>query len=77
MFSGIVEAVGRIGAIEPATDGARIRVDVAPGFGLDDVRIGDSIAVSGCCLTVVENGGLSRRPARPPRPPAATRCAAR
>lgn len=52
MFSGIVTAVGRISSSKPHGDGARLRID-APGFGMDDVAIGDSIAVQGVCLTVV------------------------
>jgi len=56
MFTGIVEAVGRIAALEPASDGARLRV-AATGLDLGDVRVGDSVAVSGCCLTVVAIAG--------------------
>lgn len=52
MFSGIVAAVGRISSSKTHGDGVRLRVD-APGFGMDDVAIGDSIAVQGVCLTVV------------------------
>jgi riboflavin synthase len=52
MFSGIVAAVGRISSSKPHGDGVRLRID-APGFGMDDVAIGDSIAVQGVCLTVV------------------------
>ena len=52
MFSGIVTAVGRIASSKPNGDGVRLRID-APGFGMDDVAIGDSIAVQGVCLTVV------------------------
>jgi riboflavin synthase len=52
MFSGIVAAVGRISSSKTHGDGVRMRVD-APGFGMDDVAIGDSIAVQGVCLTVV------------------------
>jgi riboflavin synthase len=55
MFSGIVEATGRIVEVRPAQDGARIRVH-APALDLGDVRLGDSVAVSGCCLTVVASG---------------------
>jgi len=54
MFTGIVGATGRIVAHEPAGDGARLRVD-ASGIDCTDVAIGDSVAVAGCCLTVVEN----------------------
>jgi riboflavin synthase len=60
MFTGIVEAVGRIATAVPRADG--LRLIVHPGaLGLDDVRVGDSIAVAGCCLTLVEkdSGGLS------------------
>jgi riboflavin synthase len=52
MFTGIVEAVGRVAALEPASDGVRLRV-AATGLDPGDVRVGDSVAVSGCCLTVV------------------------
>jgi riboflavin synthase len=52
MFSGIVAAVGRIASSKPKGDGVRLRID-APGFGMDDVAIGDSIAVQGVCLTAV------------------------
>ncbi|MGE0558732.1 MAG: riboflavin synthase [Burkholderiales bacterium] len=52
MFTGIVAAVGRIEQITPAPGGVRLRI-VAAGLGMDDVALGDSIAVSGVCLTVV------------------------
>ncbi len=52
MFSGIVAAVGRISGAQPAAGGFRLRVE-AGGLDLDDVAIGDSIAVNGVCLTVV------------------------
>jgi riboflavin synthase len=52
MFSGIVAAVGRIASAAPQGDGLRLRIE-APGFGLDDVAIGDSIAIQGVCHTVV------------------------
>ena len=52
MFTGIVTAVGRIESARAAGDGVRLRVD-AQGLGMDDVAIGDSIAVQGVCLTVV------------------------
>jgi len=50
MFTGIVEEVGRVAAL----DG--LRIDVACGF--DDLAIGDSVAVNGVCLTVVELSAL-------------------
>ena len=52
MFTGIVTAVGRIASARPHGDGLRLRID-APGFGLDDVALGDSIALQGVCHTVV------------------------
>jgi riboflavin synthase len=56
VFTGIVEAVGRILSATPSGDGVRLVVD-AGALGLDDVAVGDSVAVSGCCLTVLERGG--------------------
>ncbi|CAI08143.1 riboflavin synthase (alpha chain) [Aromatoleum aromaticum EbN1] len=56
MFSGIVAACGRIERIEALQDGVRLIVD-ADGLDLADVQIGDSIANSGVCLTVVALDG--------------------
>ncbi len=56
MFSGIVTAVGRIASAAALGDGLRLSVQ-APGFGLDDVAIGDSIAIQGVCHTVVAKEG--------------------
>lgn len=55
MFTGIVQAVGRIKAATPRGDGLRLEIDPV-GLDLGDVGIGDSIAVNGCCLTVVAKG---------------------
>ncbi len=52
MFSGIVAATGRISRIVKREDGVRLRID-ALALPLDDVAVGDSIAVSGVCLTVI------------------------
>ncbi|HEX4942956.1 MAG TPA: riboflavin synthase [Usitatibacteraceae bacterium] len=52
MFTGIVTAIGRIASARRHGDGLRLRID-APGFGMDDVALGDSIAVQGVCHTVV------------------------
>jgi len=52
MFTGIVTAVGKISSAKPQGDGLRLRID-APGFGMDDVALGDSIAIQGVCHTVV------------------------
>jgi riboflavin synthase len=53
MFTGIVEATGGVRSVVPGNRGASVTID-AGSFDLSDVRIGDSIAVNGCCLTVVE-----------------------
>lgn len=55
MFTGIVEYIGRVESVEPLSDLRRIRIDLGPIA--DGVKIGDSIAVSGCCLTVAEIAG--------------------
>lgn len=52
MFTGIVAAVGRITRAGKLGDGLRLTVD-AGGLDLDDVAIGDSIAIQGACMTVV------------------------
>jgi len=54
MFTGIVEELGRVRAITPNAGGARI--EISAGTVLDDAVMGASIAVNGCCLTVVELG---------------------
>jgi len=56
MFSGIVESLGRIARVEERPAGRRFWVG-APGV-LADAHIGDSLAMNGCCLTLVaiENG---------------------
>ena len=58
MFSGIVAAIGRIIKIEPSAGGVRLGVSAAR-LGMDDVAIGDSIAVGGVCLTVVAKTATS------------------
>jgi riboflavin synthase len=56
MFSGIVSAIGTVREARRAPGGLRIVVD-AGSLGLGDVAVGDSIAVSGTCLTVVARAG--------------------
>ncbi len=53
MFTGIIQAVGSIGSIESRGGDMRLVVDSAD-LDLVDNDLGDSIAVSGVCLTVVE-----------------------
>ena len=52
MFTGIIQSVGRIARITPNGPALRMRVE-AGGLDLSDTTLGDSIAVNGCCLTVV------------------------
>ena len=54
MFTGIVEELGTVRTLIPHDGGARIEIDARAV--LDDATIGASIAVNGCCLTVVELG---------------------
>jgi len=49
VFTGIIEALGKIGAIGNAAAGASVTID-APGIA-SQLRVGDSIAVNGVCLT--------------------------
>ena len=51
MFTGIVQTTGRIVAVEPLGFGRRLTIE-APALGLDEVQVGDSIAVNGACMTV-------------------------
>lgn len=53
MFTGIIEAVGRIKKIEPVAGDMRLSVDTG-SLDMTDVQLGDSIAVNGVCLTAVE-----------------------
>ncbi len=56
MFTGIIEAIGTIRALSPK--GGDVRVHVETGkLDLGDVKLGDSIAVNGVCLTAVELPG--------------------
>ena len=56
MFTGIIQAIGEVAALEPRGEDLRLRVRTGK-LDLDGVRIGDSIATSGVCLTVVELPG--------------------
>ena len=56
MFTGIVQAVGQLVRTMPHGDGLRLVIEVG-ALGLDDVKPGDSVAVAGCCLTVVAAQG--------------------
>lgn len=51
MFTGIIQAIGRIAELKPVGQSAAVTVD-AGDLDLSDVAIGDSIACNGVCLTV-------------------------
>lgn len=54
MFTGIVEEIGEVTAVEPSGDGVRLTVRAPKA--VSDAAHGDSISVSGVCLTVVDQG---------------------
>jgi riboflavin synthase len=49
MFTGLIEATGRIDSLPPPAAGGKLRVQTALA---SELRLGDSISVNGCCLTV-------------------------
>ena len=51
MFTGIIQTVGRIAEVVPQGEDCALRIE-APALGMQDVQLGDSIAVNGVCLTV-------------------------
>ena len=53
MFTGIIEAVGKVVAVEPVDGDVRLHIDTA-SLPMDAVQLGDSIATNGVCLTVIE-----------------------
>lgn len=53
MFTGIIEAIGKVKRVEPVGGDMRLTIDVG-SLDMADVSLGDSIAVNGVCLTAVE-----------------------
>ena len=51
MFTGIVEALGRVSKIVTGSDSAQLTIEGPDYFS--DIKLGDSISVNGCCLTAV------------------------
>lgn len=58
MFTGLIEGVGHVRALEPRGGDLRLRIGVGT-LPFDEVALGESIAVSGVCLTVVEYDAAS------------------
>ena len=54
MFTGIIQATGKIESVTPSGDDAKLRIDIGE-LDMSDVKIGDSIAVNGICLTAVSH----------------------
>jgi riboflavin synthase len=52
MFTGIIESTGKVYGIHPG--GKAIRLVITVGAWIRGLKVGDSLAVNGCCLTVVE-----------------------
>ncbi|MHC6802121.1 riboflavin synthase, partial [Vibrio antiquarius] len=55
MFTGIVEAVGKLAAITPKGEDITVTIETGT-LDMSDVKLGDSIATNGACLTVVDFG---------------------
>lgn len=53
MFTGIITAVGQIKSAQAKGDGLYLVIEAPPGY-LDDVVLGDSIAIQGACMTATE-----------------------
>jgi riboflavin synthase len=56
MFTGIIQAVGKVVAMQPSGGDLRLRIHTGK-LPLDDVALGDSICTNGACLTVIELPG--------------------
>jgi riboflavin synthase len=56
MFTGIIQAVGKVVAMQPGGGDLRLRIHTGK-LPLDDVALGDSICTNGVCLTVIELPG--------------------
>ena len=56
MFTGIITAVGKIKSATPAGDGLQLEIEVPANY-LDDVALGDSIAIQGACMTATKIEG--------------------
>jgi riboflavin synthase len=56
MFTGIITAVGQIKSAQAKGDGLQLIIEVPPNY-LDDVALGDSIAIQGACMTATQFDG--------------------
>lgn len=56
MFTGIIQAVGRVESVQPRDGDMRLRIQTGK-LSMEDVALGDSICTNGVCLTVIELPG--------------------
>ena len=57
MFTGVTEAVAKIESLERGEDGGRLRLSLVEAADIArEIKLGDSVSVNGCCLTVAEFG---------------------
>jgi riboflavin synthase len=57
MFTGIIEQLAKVASLETNDEGGKLRVDLSNAAEIAaGMKLGDSISVNGCCLTVVEFG---------------------
>ncbi|MER3423032.1 MAG: riboflavin synthase, partial [Nitrospiraceae bacterium] len=54
MFTGIIEEMGAVTAVEKTLTGMKLRI--LASTIMDDLKVGDSVSVNGACLTVVSVG---------------------
>lgn len=57
MFTGIIQAIGKVREPEKLGNGVRLTIVTPAEFHLDEVHVGDSIAVNGACMTVTKIAG--------------------
>ena len=57
MFTGLVEEKGSVVSIVPTNQGAAVELTVVASAVHTDAKLGDSIAINGCCLTVIQIDG--------------------
>ena len=65
MFAGIIEETGKVESIQAREDAIRLTLTIRKTG--HDLKVGDSLAVNGCCLTVVDvhQGSRKGRSVRP------------
>lgn len=60
MFTGIIEHLGKVESLARSADGARLKIDLGDARKIaHELSIGASIAVNGCCLTVIAHDAKS------------------